>query len=104
MQSSAGVIVDSEGDIFTTGSGGLFRVAGAPLAETSFDSNGNAFQFATAIAFDPGSQPFEGFSGPDGGRLAFMADFGFAIAGFVRHAAHAGRTGRLQRRRPRECQ
>ncbi len=78
MQSSAGLSVTSDGTIFTTGNGGLFRVSGTPLAETSFDANGSAFQFATAIAFDPGSQPFDGFSGPDGGRLAYMADFGFA--------------------------
>ena len=78
MQSSAGVTVDSEGDLFTTGSGGLFHVSGSPLAETSFDSNGNASQFATAIAFDAGTRPFERFAGPDGGRLAYMADFGFA--------------------------
>jgi hypothetical protein len=78
MQSSAGVVVDSEGDVFTTGSGGIFRVAGSPLAELQFDENGNAFQFATAIAFDPGSLPFEGFRGSDGGRMAYMADFGFA--------------------------
>jgi hypothetical protein len=75
MQSSAGVMVDSEGDLFTTGSGGLFQVSGSPLAETAFDSNDNPFQFATAITFDPGSRPFERFSGPDGGRLAYMADF-----------------------------
>jgi hypothetical protein len=78
MQSSAGVIVDSEGEMFTTGSGGLFRVSGSPLVETAFDSNGSASQFATAIAFDAGSRAFERFSGPDGGRLAYMADFGFA--------------------------
>jgi hypothetical protein len=78
MQSSAGVTVDSEGDLFTTGSGGLFRVSGSPLAETPFDSNGSSSQFATAIAFDAGSHPFERFAGPDAGRLAYMADFGFA--------------------------
>jgi hypothetical protein len=78
MQSSAGVIVDSEGDLFTTGSGGLFQVTGSPLAETAFDTNGSQSQFATAIAFDAGFRPFERFAGPDGGRLAFMADFGFA--------------------------
>ena len=78
MQSSAGVIVVSGNQILTTGSGGLFRVGGTPLAETSFDSNGSASQFATAMAFHPGSLPFDGFSGPGGGRLAYMADFGFA--------------------------
>jgi hypothetical protein len=78
MQSGAGVVVDSEGDIFTTGSGGLFRVAIAPIAEMPFDDNGSPFQFATAIAFDSSLGPFQGFRGPDGGRLAYMADFGFA--------------------------
>ena len=75
MQSSAGVLLTNDDQIFTTGSGGLFRVGGAPPVETLFDSNGNPLQFATAMAFDPGSQPFEGFSGPGGGRLAYMADF-----------------------------
>ena len=75
MQSSAGVLVTNDNQIFTTGSGGLFHVGRVPLVETLFDSNGNAFQFATAMAFDPGSQPFDGFSGPGGGRLAYMADF-----------------------------
>jgi hypothetical protein len=78
MQSSAGVMVDSEGDVFSTGSGGLFSVAGSPLAETSFDAKGSAFQFATAIAFDTGIHPFAPFAGPNGGRLAYMADFGFS--------------------------
>jgi hypothetical protein len=78
MQSGAGVSVDSEGDIFTTGSGGLFRIDETTPAEVPFDNNGTAFQFATAIAFDAGDNPFEPFRGPDGGRLAYMADFGFS--------------------------
>jgi hypothetical protein len=78
MQSSAGLAVDSEGNLFTTGNGGLFQSVGNPLVETAFDANGNPSQFATAIAFDPGSQPFERFGGPEGGRLAYMGDFGFA--------------------------
>ncbi|MCH2113574.1 MAG: hypothetical protein MK171_01495 [Pirellulales bacterium] len=77
MQSGAGLALDSEDDIFATGSGGLFSIGGAPLSETSFDSNGNPGQFATAIAFDPGTLPFEPFAGADAGRLALMADFGF---------------------------
>ncbi|MCA9229218.1 MAG: hypothetical protein KDA57_01090 [Planctomycetales bacterium] len=77
MQSAAGLIVDSEGDLLSTGSGGLFSLEGSPLAEVSFDTNGNPYQFATAIEFDAGSQAFEPFAGPDGGRLALMADFGF---------------------------
>lgn len=76
MQSSAGVVTIGDG-IFTTGSGGLFQVTGTPLAEVPFDSNGNASQFATAIAFDAGNRPFESSAGPNGGRLAYMADFGF---------------------------
>jgi hypothetical protein len=75
MQSSYSVAVDSEGDIFTTGNGGLFSVAGSPLAETSLLPS----QFSTAIAFDPGTLPFEGFSGPDGGRLAFAAEAAFGM-------------------------
>jgi hypothetical protein len=78
MQSSAGVVVDNEGDLFTTGNGGLFAVAGSPLAESSFDSNGSVSQFATAIAFDAGTHPFAPFAGPGGGRVAYMADFGFS--------------------------
>lgn len=77
MQSSAGIALDSEGDLFTTGSGGLFSVAGQPLTENLFDSDGDPFQFATAIAFRPGTAPFEPFAGPDGGRLALMSNFGF---------------------------
>jgi hypothetical protein len=34
MQSSAGITIDGEGDMFTTGAGGLYEVAGSPLAET----------------------------------------------------------------------
>jgi hypothetical protein len=78
MQSGAGLVVDSEGDIFTTGSGGLYYVTEEPPTETSFSSNDNEFQFSTAIAFDAGAAPFEAFNGPSGGRLAYMADFGFA--------------------------
>ncbi len=77
MQSSAGIAFDSEGDLFSTGSGGLFTLSGMPLAEVLFDSNGDPFQFATAIAFSPGTAPFEPFAGPDGGRLALMSNFGF---------------------------
>ena len=77
MQSGAGIVIDSEGDLFTTGSGGLFAVEGQPLTENLFDSDGDAFQYATAIAFSPGAAPFEPFAGPDGGRMALMANFGF---------------------------
>lgn len=74
MQSSAGVIVAGN-EYFTTGHGGLYRVAGTPLVETLFDSF-DAEQWATAITFDPGSQPFEPFAGPNGGRLAYTANYG----------------------------
>jgi hypothetical protein len=79
MQSSAGIITVGAAEIYTTGLGGLFHVSGTPLTETSFDTNGNPNQFATAIAFDPGTQAFEPFSGPGGGRLAYTADFGFTM-------------------------
>ncbi|TWU29518.1 hypothetical protein [Bythopirellula polymerisocia] len=78
MQSSAGIAFDSEGDLFSTGPGGLFAIAGEPLAETLFDSDGDPSQYATAIAFSAGTAPFEPFAGPDGGRMAFMANFGFS--------------------------
>jgi hypothetical protein len=74
---TAGVVVDSEGDIFTTGAAGLYRVVGTPATELPFDDNDGPSQFATAITFDPGSQPFEAFRGPGGGRLAYQADFSF---------------------------
>jgi hypothetical protein len=77
MASSAGLAVDSDGDVFSTGSGGLYLVGGAPPAESLFDSNGAVGQFATAIAFYADSAPFERFAGAQGGRLAYMADFGF---------------------------
>ena len=77
MQSGAELVVDSEGDLLSTGSVGLFSLEGSPLTEISFDSNGNPLQFAKAIAFDGGQHPFEPFAGPGGGRLALMADFGF---------------------------
>ncbi len=76
MQSAAGVVTIGDA-IYTTGSGGLYQVMGTPLAEVPFDANGNPSQFATAVAFDPGTQPFQAFAGPNGGRLAYMADFGF---------------------------
>jgi sugar lactone lactonase YvrE len=77
MLSSAGVIAIGTDQYFTTGVGGLYRVAGPPYSEISFDSSGSSSQFATAIAFDAGTSPFVRFGGPDGGRLAYMADFGF---------------------------
>ena len=73
MDSGYSVIVDTEGDLFTTGSGGLFQIAGAPLAEISVLSS----VFASALAFDPG--PFERFAGPDGGRLALAAEASFGM-------------------------
>jgi hypothetical protein len=71
MQSGYGLAVGDAGEIFTTGFGGLFRADGS---EILFDSNGSEGQFAAAIAFDPGSLPFEGFVGPGGGWLAYTAD------------------------------
>lgn len=77
MQSASGIVLDSESGIFTTGGGGLYTVGGEPLEETLFYSDGDLSQFATAIDFHPGSAPFEPFAGPEGGRLALMANFGF---------------------------
>lgn len=77
MSSAYGVALDSDGDVFTTGSGGVFNVGGAPAAETLFFNNGRVSQFATAMAFRAGSAAFEPFAGPLGGVLAVTADGDF---------------------------
>ena len=77
MSARNGVAVDNEGDTFATGPGGVYRITERPFAESLFYTDGAAAPIATAIAFDPGSQSFEPFAGPGGGRLAFNADFGF---------------------------
>ncbi|HEX4414720.1 MAG TPA: hypothetical protein VH107_13890 [Lacipirellulaceae bacterium] len=76
MTSSAGV-AEVGNDLYTTGAGGLYYIGGSPTTETLFDTKGTSSQFATAIAFAAGPQPFQAFGGPAGGRLAYMADFGF---------------------------
>jgi hypothetical protein len=76
LSAAAGVVVDSESDLFITGSGGLFEGTGAPLTVGSFDVNGNSNQFSTALAFFAGNAPFEPFAGGTA-RLAYLSDFGF---------------------------
>lgn len=73
MDSGYSVILDSEANIYTTGGGGLYQVTGTPLAEISVLPAG----FSGAMAFDSGT--FEKFAGPDGGRLAFVAEGSFGI-------------------------
>jgi hypothetical protein len=73
------VAVDGDNDIFITGTGGLYVLEGSPLEDVPFSSNGNAEQFSSAIAFDPGLTAFEPFAGRHGGRLAFMADYGYQM-------------------------
>lgn len=77
MSSAYGVALDSDGDLFTTGRGGVFNVGGAPAAESLFYNNGSAAESATAIAFYGGPAAFEPFAGPAGGVLAVTADGGF---------------------------
>ena len=84
MQSSFGLAMDSEEDIFATGSGGLFSVDGSPLSEASFDDNGQPFPFATALAFDSGPLPFEPFSDADAGRLAYSSSFSDSFVTLIR--------------------
>lgn len=76
--SSYGIAIDSEGDLFATGKNGLHEIVGNPAAEELFYSDGAIGAIATAIAFDPGADPFEPFAGPNGGRLAINANFGHA--------------------------
>jgi len=73
MTSGYSVILDGEGDLYTTGSGGLYRVTGTPLAEVLLLPAG----FSSAMAFDAG--PFEKFAGPNGGRLAWAAEASWGI-------------------------
>jgi len=78
MSSAYGVTLDADGDVFTTGAGGVFNVGGEPAAETLFFNNGRGgSQFATAIAFRGGGAAFEPFAGPLGGVLAVTADGDF---------------------------
>lgn len=78
LQATAGLAIDPEGDFFLTGPGGLFEIpSGGPLSATSFDDNGNGFQYATAIAFAPSGGAFEPYAAGNK-RLAFLADWGFA--------------------------
>ena len=77
IASSYGVAVDSEGDIFATGVGGVYQVVGTPPSEKLFYTDGSTAPIATAIAFAAGAEPFAPFAGPDGGRLALNANFGF---------------------------
>jgi hypothetical protein len=76
--SSYGITIDTEGDLFATGKDGLYEIVGNPAAEVLIYSDGATGAIATAIAFDPGLAPFEPFAGPNGGRLAINANFGHA--------------------------
>lgn len=73
---SADLAVDSEGDIFATGSGGVFMLDAAnAYAASLFYSNDNPWQFAGEIAFLTGSGPFESTAGPNGSALTFVPDW-----------------------------
>lgn len=74
LTASYGIVPDSEGDLFLTGFGGLYALAGEPPMETLFDSSGAAQQFSTAVAFSAGSAPFEPLTGLAGGRLAYTTN------------------------------
>ncbi|RIK82861.1 MAG: hypothetical protein DCC67_06640 [Planctomycetota bacterium] len=75
---AAGVLVDSEGDVFVTGRGGVYQLSGEPAMESAFFSDDNPQLFATAITLSPDATPFEPFSGP-ARRVLAVADYGFAI-------------------------
>jgi hypothetical protein len=75
MSSAYGVATDADGNVFTTGKGGVYNVAGTPAAETLFYNNGRgADQFSTALAFFAGATDFAPYAGTDGGVLAVAAD------------------------------
>lgn len=73
MDSGYSVVLDTEGDIYSTGGGGLYQVTGTPLVEVSLLPAG----FSGAMAFTGG--PFEKFTGPNAGRLAFAAEGSFGM-------------------------
>jgi hypothetical protein len=72
--------VDSDGDVFVTGSGGLFELGrdgagGFTGAADLFDSDGSPYQFATEVTFLTGQDAFEPFAGLDGGRIAYVPEY-----------------------------
>ncbi|HET6429424.1 MAG TPA: SMP-30/gluconolactonase/LRE family protein [Phycisphaerae bacterium] len=80
LSAAFSMAVDSEDDVFVTGSGGLFeldRDAGGAFLGTAtvIDPQG----FSTEAAFwAGGSNPFEPYAGFDGGKLTYIPSYGAA--------------------------
>lgn len=76
--------VDADGDIFLTG-GDFFQAAAGGLFQIDRDTSGNFLNsatlfegpllYSTEVDILWGADPFEPFSGPDGGVLSFVPDF-----------------------------
>lgn len=75
--SSYAVVITGPDEYLATGNGGLYRMAGSPLAESVFSANGNPDQFTSAIAFEAGIAPFEPFAGAAGGRVMYVDEAEF---------------------------
>jgi sugar lactone lactonase YvrE len=77
LSAGFGLAMDSEGDLFATGSGGLFQLdrnADGSFAGTAslFDAHG----FSEAVAFTPGANAFEPGAGFAGGKLTYIGEYG----------------------------
>lgn len=77
LSASFGLAMDSEGDLFATGTGGLFQLdrnADGTFAGTTseFDAHG----YSTAIAFTSGANAFEAGAGYAGGKLTYIGEYG----------------------------
>lgn len=77
LSAAFSLAMDSEGDLFATGGGGLLQLdrnADGSFAGTAsvFDAHG----FSTAVAFTPGANAFEGGAGYAGGKLSYFGEYG----------------------------
>lgn len=77
LSAGFGLAMDSEGDLFATGGGGLFQLdrnADGGFAGTAslFDAHG----FSTSVAFTPGANAFEPGAGFAGGKLSYIGEYG----------------------------
>jgi sugar lactone lactonase YvrE len=77
LSAGFGLAMDSEGDLFATGTGGLLQLD--RTAEGGFAGTASVFDahyFSTAIAFTPGANAFEPGAGYAGGKLSYFGEYG----------------------------